>query len=67
MPIIKTRAMLQVERYLGESLETGLPKMVEDIGSTAAADQLGIARKTLYNWMTAMGFRVGRVLVRSES
>jgi transposase-like protein len=47
----KTAEMLDVERRFEEKLETLIPKLINELGSTGkAAKRLGISRNAFFQW-----------------
>tara|TARA_B100001996_G_scaffold125724_1_gene95263 strand:- start:296 stop:535 length:240 start_codon:yes stop_codon:yes gene_type:complete len=62
MPDVKkSKKMLQVEKKYRRSLERMLPEMINDIGLTATADELGIGKALLGYWLLKLQIRVERV------
>lgn len=59
----KTKLMRQVEDQTGQPLERLLPNMINEIGMTQAAQELGISKATIGYWMLKMGIHVERVAV----
>ena len=43
----KTAAMLQVEEIKGERLELLIPRLINTVGLTKAADELGISKSSM--------------------
>ena len=52
-----TKLMREVEREQGESLETLIPRLVNQVGVVATADHIGVSKATLGYWMLKMGIR----------
>lgn len=53
----KTIQMRLVEYEQGEKLETLLPDLFERLGTfEAVADQIGVHRVTLHDWVNELGF-----------
>lgn len=59
----KTKLMRQIEDQTGQPLERLLPTMINEIGMTQAAQELGISKATIGYWMLKMGIHVERVAV----
>ena len=57
----KTARMLAAEVGRGP-METWLPKLIEEKGQSAAADVLGVNRRTLRDWMLILGLRRTRTV-----
>ena len=51
----KTRAMLRVERDHKEPLETLLPRLINDWGSSDAARRMGISNSLVGYWCMKLG------------
>ncbi len=64
----KTKLMLRVEKECGgQPLEQILPEKINEMGLTAAAEELGVSKATLGYWLLKFGLRVERVvLARGE-
>ena len=56
----KTKLMLGVEKEQGRSLERLLPEMVNKLGLTRTAEELGVSRATLTYWLLKLGIGVRR-------
>ncbi|MCY4417189.1 MAG: hypothetical protein OXE87_12920 [Chloroflexi bacterium] len=59
--IRKTKLMRSVEEKHGQPLETLVPHLVNDVGMSRAASQLGVSPATLGYWMLKMGIQYRRV------
>ena len=61
--IKKSTKMLEVEKkYFGKTpLERALPEMVNRVGLTATAKELGLSKATLNYWMLKFGIRIRKV------
>jgi hypothetical protein len=60
----KTPLMLRVEReHNGEPIETLVPRYVEQMGLTRAADALGVSKDTLGKWLLQTGNTIQRRVV----
>ena len=59
----KTKLMRQVEDRMGQPLERLLPRLINDIGLTEAAQEMGVSKATIGYWMLKMGIHVERVAV----
>ena len=59
--IKKTKLMRSVEEKQGRSLEHLVPELVNEIGMSRAASQLGVSPATLGYWMLKMGIQYRRV------
>ncbi|MCY3692593.1 MAG: hypothetical protein OXI54_04150 [Chloroflexota bacterium] len=59
--IRKTKLMRSVEEKHGQPLETLVPHLVNDVGMSRAATQLGVSPATLGYWMLKMGIQYRRV------
>ena len=59
--IRKTKLMRSVEEQHGQPLETLVPHLVNDVGMSRAAAQLGVSPATLGYWMLKMGIQYRRV------
>ena len=53
--------MRSVEEKHGQPLETLVPHLVNDVGMSRAATQLGVSPATLGYWMLKMGIQYRRV------
>jgi hypothetical protein len=51
----KTKQMLRVEKDHGEPLETLLPRLINDWGSTDAASRMGISTSLVGYWCMKLG------------
>ena len=51
----KTRVMLRVERDHKEHLETLLPRLINDWGSSSAAKKMGISTSLVGYWCMKLG------------
>jgi len=51
----KTRAMLRVEREHKEHLETLLPRLINEWGSSDAASRMGISNSLVGYWCMKLG------------
>ena len=59
--IKKTKLMRSVEEKHGQPLESLVPHLVNDVGMSRAASQLGVSPATLGYWMLKMGIQYRRV------
>lgn len=59
--IKKTKLMRSVEEQQGRPLEHLVPELVNQIGMSRAAQQLGVSPATLGYWMLKMGIQYRRV------
>lgn len=59
--IKKTKLMRSVEDQQGRPLEHLVPELVNQIGMSRAASQLGVSPATLGYWMLKMGIQYRRV------
>ena len=59
--IKKTKLMRSVEEKQGRPLEHLVPELVNQIGMSRAAQQLGVSPATLGYWMLKMGIQYRRV------
>ena len=59
--IRKTKVMRSVEEKHGQPLESLVPHLVNDVGMSRAASQLGVSPATLGYWMLKMGIQYRRV------
>ena len=57
----KTKLMLIVEKTHQRSLERLLPEMVNEMGLSATAEELGVSKATLGYWLLKLGINVRRV------
>ena len=57
----KTKLMLSVEKTHQGSLERLLPEMVNEMGLSATAEELGVSKATLGYWLLKLGINVRRV------
>ncbi len=58
----KTKLMQRVERdHDGRQLERLLPEMVNELGLSGTADELGVSKATLGYWLLKLGINVRRV------
>ncbi len=57
----KTKLMQRVEREHQRPLERLLPEMVNEVGLSATADNLGVSKATLGYWLLKLGISVRRV------
>ena len=57
----KTKLMQRVEDEHQRPLERLLPEMVNEIGLSATADNLGVSKATLGYWLLKLGISVRRV------
>ena len=57
----KTKLMLSVEKTHQRSLERLLPEMVNEMGLSATAEELGVSKATLGYWLLKLGINVRRV------
>ncbi len=53
--------MQRVEREHQRTLERLLPEMVNEVGLSATADELGVSKATLGYWLLKLGINVRRV------
>jgi len=51
----KTAAMLQVEEIKGERLELLIPRLINTVGLSKAADELGISKSSMNYWCMKLG------------
>jgi hypothetical protein len=51
----KTRVMLRVEKEYGENLETLMPRLINDWGSSDAARRMGISTSLVGYWCMKLG------------
>ena len=51
----KTRSMLRVEKEHGEKLETLMPRLINDWGSSSAARKMGISNSLVGYWCMKLG------------
>ncbi len=59
--IKKTKLMRSVEEKQGRPLENLVPDLVNQLGMSRAATQLGVSPATLGYWMLKMGIQYRRV------
>lgn len=59
--IRKTKLMRSVEEAHGQPLESLVPTLVNEVGMSRAAAQLGVSPATLGYWMLKMGIQYRRV------
>ena len=59
--IKKTKLMRSVEEKQGRPLENLVPDLVNQLGMSRAANQLGVSPATLGYWMLKMGIQYRRV------
>jgi len=57
----KTNLMQRVEREHQRPLERLLPEMVNEIGLSATAEELGVSKATLGYWLLKLGITVRRI------
>ena len=57
----KTKLMVRVEEQPQRPLEKLLPEMVNEMGLSATADELGLSKATLGYWLLKLGINVRRV------
>lgn len=57
----KTKLMQRVEKEHQRPLERLLPEMVNELGLSATADNLGVSKATLGYWLLKLGISVRRV------
>ncbi len=58
----KTKLMQRVERdHDGRPLERLLPEMVNELGLSGTAEELGVSKATLGYWLLKLGINVRRV------
>ncbi len=57
----KTKLMLRVEEQHQRPLERLLPEMVNEIGLSSTAAELGVSKATLGYWLLKLGINVRRV------
>ena len=57
----KTKLMQRVEREHQRPLERLLPEMVNEIGLSSTAEELGVSKATLGYWLLKLGINVRRV------
>lgn len=53
--IFKTRAMVRLERRLGQSIEDYLTERYQSKTQTEIADDLGVSGATVSRWMNELG------------
>ena len=53
----KTPAMLHVEETTGERLEILIPRLINTVGLSKAADELGISKSSINYWCMKLGIR----------
>ena len=51
----KTPAMLHVEETTGERLEILIPRLINTVGLSKAADELGISKSSINYWCMKLG------------
>ena len=51
----KTKQMLRVEKQYGEKLETLMPRLINDWGSSDAASRMGISTSLVGYWCMKLG------------
>ena len=61
----KTKLMKEVEARFQRPLEKLLPDLVNQLGLSAAATELGVSPATLGYWMLKMGIQYRRVALAS--
>ena len=61
----KTKAMLAAEERVGAPLETVLPSLVESLGPSRAAEELGVAKASLGYWLLRFGLERRSVVVKA--
>ncbi len=57
----KTKLMLRVEEQHQRPLERLLPEMVNELGLSDTAAELGVSKATLGYWLLKLGINVRRV------
>ena len=57
----KTKLMQRVENEHQRPLERLLPEMVNEIGLSSTAEELGVSKATLGYWLLKLGINVRRV------
>ena len=57
----KTKLMQRVEKEHQQPLERLLPEMVNEIGLSSTAEELGVSKATLGYWLLKLGINVRRV------
>ncbi|MCH8351857.1 MAG: hypothetical protein J4N84_07285 [Chloroflexi bacterium] len=57
----KTKLMAKVELEHQRPLERLLPEMVNEIGLSGTAEELGVSKATLGYWLLKLGINVRRV------
>ena len=57
----KTKLMQRVENDHQRTLERLLPEMVNEIGLSSTAEELGVSKATLGYWLLKLGINVRRV------
>ena len=57
----KTAKMLGVEKNFYRELEKIIPELVNELGLTGAANQLGVGKATLSYWMLKLGIQFRKV------
>ena len=57
----KTKLMQKVEKEHQRPLERLLPEMVNEIGLSSTAEELGVSKATLGYWLLKLGINVRRV------
>ena len=53
--------MKRVETEHGEILETLIPRLINDYGMSATADQINVSKSTINYWCLKLGIEVRRV------
>ena len=51
----KTSAMLHVEEVHGERLELLIPRLINSVGLSKAADEMGISKSSMNYWCMKLG------------
>lgn len=59
----KSRLMRQIEARLGRPLDQALPAMVEEMGLSATAEELGVSKSTIDYWLLKLGWTTVRRVV----
>jgi hypothetical protein len=57
----KSKTMKRVEEEQGESLQTLLPRCINELGMTGTAEALAVSKSTIGYWCLKLGIAVQRV------
>ena len=60
----KSRLMREVEEQYHKPLEVLLPPLLEELGPSDTANELGIAKATLGYWILKLGWRLKRTILK---